>query len=187
MANVDRPRGLRPVGTLSGAAWQGAVREYPVDSSNATAIFKGDAVTLEADGNVTPASATGVILGVVVGVKVDRDVAATEYPGYLPATTAGSVMVCIAPDAIYEVQSDDAATAEVALTDIGANVDLNVNAGSTVTGQSAHELDADTITSAGSAQLRIIGVVDRPDNEVGEFGKWLVRVHESHLAATNGV
>lgn len=187
MANVDRPRGLRPVGTLSGAPWQGAVREYSVDASNATAIFNGDPVTLEADGNVTPTADGGVILGVVVGVKVDRDVAATEHPGYLPATTAGSVLVCIAPDAIYEVQSDDAATAEVALTDVGANIDLNANAGSTTTGQSAYELDADTITSAGSAQLRIIGLVDRPDNAVGEFAKWLVRVHESHLAATNGI
>lgn len=186
MANADRPRGFSPVGTLSGSPWQGAVRKYSVDASNATAVFIGDAVALEADGNVTPAGATSVVLGVVVGVTVDRDVLATEHPGYLPASTAGSVLVCIAPDAIYEVQEDSVGGA-LALTDVGANIDLIAGTGSTTTGRSAHELDSNTATSAASAQFRIIGIVDREDNEVGDQAKWLVRVHESHLAATNGV
>ena len=78
MANVDRPSGFRPVGSFSGGSWNGAVRTYPVDASNATAIFPGDAITLEADGNVTPAAAGGVILGAVAGDAATTPVAVSR-------------------------------------------------------------------------------------------------------------
>lgn len=187
MSNVDRPMGAIPVGTISGSPVNGAVREYPVDASNATAIFPGDFVTLETDGNVTPAAAGGVILGVCVGVKVDRSVAATEHPGYLPATTAGDIMVSVGPDVIYEVQEDGVGGALDAGA-IGSNIDHIAGAGSTDTGRSAHELDSSSATAAGSAGLRIIGFSKRVDNEVGSAnGKLLVVVHESHLNAANGI
>ena len=186
MANVDRPRGAIPVGTISGAPVNGNIREYSVDASNATAIFRGDFVTLESDGNVAPAAAGGVILGVCVGVVVDRAQAETEHPGYIPASTAATIRVAVGPDVLYEVQ-EDSVSSDLALTDVGANIDIIAGAGSTTTGISAHELDSDTATAAGSAQLRIVGFVNREDNEVGTNGKWLVRVHESHWTATNGV
>ena len=69
MANADRPRGFTPVGTIDGSPYNSAIRTYPVDVANATAIFPGDAVTLEADGNVAAAGSTSVILGVCVGVE----------------------------------------------------------------------------------------------------------------------
>lgn len=186
MANADRPSGFRFVGNIDGADPNGALRAYSVDASNATAIFRGDALTLEADGNVTPAAAGGVVLGICEGIKLDPDTLATEHPGYLPASTAGTVLVRVGPNAMYEVQ-EDSDSANLALTDVGANIDLVAGAGSTVSGVSGHELDSDSATAAGSAQFRIIGKVDRVDNEVGTNCKWIVTVHESHLKATNGV
>ncbi len=99
MANIDAPRGATPV-NRSGANHTGNVERFNVDSSNGTAIFVGDFVVQEADGNVTPASAgdNNDILGVVTSVKVDLDVGATEYPGYLPASTEGQVYVCLPQD-----------------------------------------------------------------------------------------
>lgn len=195
MANVDRPSGATPVGTISGSPWNAAVRPYSVDSSNATAIFVGDFVTLEADGNCTPAAAGGVILGVCVGIKkiAEDEFGVSGYhtaPNldirYLPASTAGTILVSVGNDILYEVQEDSVGS-NLALTDVGANIDLIAGAGSTTTGNSAHELDSSTVTAAGSAQLRIIGKVNRPDNAVGTNCRWIVRVHESHLAATNGI
>lgn len=182
MANTDRPSGLRPVGTISGAPWQGHVRSYPVDSSNGTAIFRGDPIKLEDDGNVAPATAGDLLLGVCVGVEVSRTVAATEHPGYLPASTAGTVMVCVGPDVIYEIQEDSVGGAMVA-TNVGSNGDIAVTAGSTTTGNSKVELDSSDViakdASAASAQLLVLALVDRPDNEIGTEAKWLVRINES--------
>lgn len=187
MANTDRPNGFTPIMLIDGSPFNSAIRKYHVDVLNATAIFVGDAVTLEADGNVAPAAAGGVVLGVCTGVVVDREVAATEHPGYLPATTAGDIYVSVGPNVLYEVQ-EDGAVSTLASTDIGANIDLVAGAGSATTGRSAHELDSDTVTSAGSAQFRLVDYVRREDNEVGVANsKWIVRVHESHLNATNGI
>ena len=44
MANVDRPHGLRPVGTLSGASWNGQYRKFYTDTN----AFLGDIVIQDA-------------------------------------------------------------------------------------------------------------------------------------------
>lgn len=181
MANVDRPNGFRPIGTVNGSPYNANVRKRPVDSANATAIFVGDAMILEDDGNVAPytGSSGGNLLGVCVGVVVNRAVAATEHPGYLPAFTAGYVLVVEGPDVLYVVQEDDGGTT-LTTAAIGSNFDVLATAGSTTTGQSAHELDRSTTTdgSPGTAQLRLIGLMDREDNAVGDWAKWIVRINE---------
>lgn len=182
MANVDRPRGAILIGTIDGSPVNGGVREYAVDSSNSTAIFPGDFVKLEDDGNVAPAAATDSILGVCIGVKVDRAVAATEHPGYLPASTAGNVRVAVGKDYIYEIQEDGNATAAV----VGSNADIVAGAGSTTTGLSAHELDSSDATtndgSPASAQLRIIDYVRKEDNDITlSNAKFVVMINEHQL------
>lgn len=185
MANVDRPNGLRPIRTLSGSPWSSSIEEFPVDSSNATAIFLGDLIKIEDDGNVAPSGAGGAVIGVCVGVVVDRDVAATEYPGYLPASTAGSVMVVTAKDCVYEVQEDSVGGAMVA-TNLNSNGDIAAGAGSTTTGRSAYELDSSDViandAAAATAQLRVIRLSTRPDNEIGTEAKWEVVINEHQRA-----
>lgn len=188
MANSDSPRGLIPVGTLSGAPLSFALVEMAVDSSNATAIFRGDLVKLEDDGNAAPAAAGDSAYGVCMGVVVDPAVAATIHPGYLPATTAGTILVAVGPDVLFEIQ-EDSDGGSLALTAVGSNVDIIAGAGSTTTGVSAHEIDSSTSTDAapGSAQLRIVGLVQREDNEVGTNAKWLVRLNENQITTATGL
>lgn len=182
MANIDHPNGAIPIGTVNGSPWNGKGRVYPVDASNATAIFKGDFVILEDDGHCAPAPAGGNVLGVCVGVVYDRSVAATEHPGYLPATTAGSIIVVDSPDMLFEIQEDGNMGTAV----IGSNGDIVAGAGSTTTGVSAHELDSSDVTtndgSAASAQLRVVGYVDRADNDPTlSNGRWIVMINEHQL------
>ena len=188
MVNIDRPNGLRPIRTLSGSPWSSSVEEFEVDSSNGTAIFIGDLVKQEDDGNVAPAGAGGAVIGVCVGVKVNRDIAATEYPGYLPASTAGTVQVVTAPDCVYEIQEDSVGGAMV-LTNIGSNGDVAAGAGSTTTGRSSYELDSSDViandASAATAQLRVIRLSTRQDNEIGTEAKWEVRINEHQRADSN--
>ena len=49
MANVDRPNGLVPVGTISGAPWQGSVVAFQLDGGH-SAIYTGDMVKMTSDG-----------------------------------------------------------------------------------------------------------------------------------------
>lgn len=183
MANVDSPFGFKPVGTLDGSAWDATIEKLPVDSSNATAIFINDMIMREADGNVAPATAGNTqLLGSMVGKDVDPDALTTLH---LAATTAGSIYVVTGPNTIYEVQEDSDAS-NLALTDVGANADLIAGSGSTDTALSGHELDSSSVVGT-TAQFRILGLVDRADNEVGANAKWLVVINEHAYKTTAGV
>lgn len=190
MSNVDRPNGLRVHGTIDGSPLNANLRTRPVDSSNATAIFQGDAIILEDDGNVAPYTGTGGgnLLGVCMGAVWDRTVAQTEHPGYLPATTAGNILVAEGPDILFQIQDDGGATPTTAI--IGSNADIAATAGSTSTGQSAHELKMTTLTDsgAGTAQLRIIDYVhDTSNDPTAVNAKWIVRINEHVHRETTGL
>src|SRR3990167_7283602 len=142
MANVDRPRGARPVRYLGGAPYNGAATPYNVDASNGTAVFVGDFMIRESDGNVAPYTGTGG--GNLIGVCISTGTNSPLYADpanldrrYLPASTAGTVLIADQPDLVFECQEDDGGTALVA----GASrthSDVLVNIGTAHTGQSDH-------------------------------------------------
>lgn len=181
---------IRVVGTLSGAPVTGAQRKMPVDSANGTAIFVGDAVTLEDDGNMAPAAAGGLIYGFCTAVVVDRAVAATEHPGYLPASTAGNILVLPANNAIISIK-EDAVGGYMVAGNVGSVGDIVATAGSTVTGRSGHTLDSSDViakdATPGSAQLLVIALDTTVDNDLSAAGasgatRWLCTVNESAFA-----
>lgn len=202
MANVSRPRGARPVGTIGGNSWQNHIRSYAVDASAAN-IFIGDWVIMEADGGVAPATAGATeLLGVCVGVPYWMVAKTNGVSGHNNSTTsldmmkkyhatgtAEQILVVTGPDIIYEMQ-EDAVGSALALADVGANVDLLATAGSTTTGASLQQLDSSTLTT-GAAQFRLVAFVDRPDNELGVTGSpgasWLIKGNETHFAKLAGV
>lgn len=192
MANTNRPNGLTPVSTISGAAYSGHLRQFAVDASNGTAIFRGDLIAIEDDGNVAPAAAgSTAIIGVCVGPVVTRATAATEHPGYLPASTAGNILVLVGRDVLYEIQEDSVGGAMVA-TNVGSVGDHVAGAGSTTTGRSAHVLDSSDViakdASPGAAGLYVFGLVNRADNEIGNYARWLVKLNEIAFAdGTSGL
>ena len=176
MANADRPKGAAPVRNLNGGT---AIQtnDYTVDSSNGTAIYLGDFLVIEADGNVIPYAVTtgGNLLGVCVGVVGDYGDLTRRY---LPASTAGTVMVADDPNTIFAIQEDDAGTA-LSSTARGANCDVLYTAGSTTTGMSGSEIDRSQVTSA-IGQLRLMRLVPREDNAYGDSAEWEVLINEHH-------
>jgi len=188
MANIDRPNGLRPIRMLDGSPYNAQIMSWPVDASNSTAIFNGDLVVLEDDGNIAPSGAGGAVLGVCVGVTVDRSVAGTEYPGYLPASTAGNIQVEIGRNVVFEIQEDSVGGAMVA-GNVGSNGDVAAGAGSTDTGRSAYELDSSDViakdAAPATAQLRVLKLSSRQDNEIGSNAKWEVIINEHQFSDSN--
>lgn len=192
MANTDNPSGLRPTRHRNGAPYNGAVNAYYVPASYGTALFVGDPVvktgTANAAGtlpeiNKAAAGTTNRITGVIVGFAPDPDNLGLTYN---PASTERVVYVCDDPDVIFEIQADGTPTAAM----IGLNaVLIYTNAGSTATGRSGAELSIGTApaTTVGF-QMNILRVVDRPDNELGEFAKLEVRINtHTETNATVGV
>lgn len=187
MANVDRVNGARPVKHLDGSPYNGAVNRYCIPASDGTAVFIGDFVKSggSADANGVPtviaAAAGDALRGVVVGIVPDT----ADSLIYRAASTLRYVLVADAPDLVFEIQEDSVGGA-LAVTDVGENADIVVAAGSTSTGTSGMELDSSTHATT-SAQLRILGLRQRADNEIGVNAKWLVSINEHELKSTTGV
>ena len=113
MANSDTPFGFKPVKHLNGSPWNGKVNVYYVPATDATAMFKGDAVKLAGAADTTgkfptvaQAAATNAICGVVVGfgdnpyTMIHPDSPNTDYRA---ASTAMYVFVVDDPYVIFEV------------------------------------------------------------------------------------
>lgn len=205
MPNVSKIRGFQPVKHVNGSPYNGQANIYATAASDGTALFVGDPVKLAADGNadgiqhVTKATAGAAVLGVVVGVintkldpvtgKMSAGSIALDTPVYRPASTAQYVLVCDSPDVVYEVEAVTGSNASYsfAVADIGLNADLSTVAGSTTTGTSAAALNMATAASTATLQWKILGVVQRPDNEVtGASTKVLVKINNAQMGAGTG-
>ncbi len=198
MANVDRPNGFTPIGTISGSPWEGYIRAYRV-SGSLTDIYVGDMVVMTADGTVDAADAGETeLLGVCVGrgelAGSDQDASGPNLKAtspdlgrtYYDASVDGAsrVLVAVGPDVIYEAQ-EDGDTSDLALTSIGANVDILATAGSG-NAYSKQELDSDSLGTT-DGQLRIVDIIRRADNAVGDYCRWAVRINENHYTKIAGV
>jgi hypothetical protein len=176
MANVSRINGFRPIGHQSGAPWNGKVNKYWIAAADGTATFVGDIVSLgptaDADGTAgaIQATASSAPLGPIVWMEPNPN---DLMQNYRPASqniasqAAGRwVYVADSPDLVMEVQ-EDAVGGALALASVGLNAQPIVGAGSTTTGQSGMQLDTSTAAVTATHTLRILGFIQRPDNEVG--------------------
>jgi len=180
MANVDSP-GFR-VASFAGGS-RPVYRKFKVDSSNTTAVFRGDVVDINAAGSVRPAAGTAPTqsIGVVVGLEdtnqipVGHPMAAVSTK-YLSASTAGYAIVALAlPGTVFIAQAITGKSPAEA--DVFATSDLNAGTGSTVTAVSGHELLYTTLNTEG--QFLVIGKVDDGNNAWGQYCDLYVVFNES--------
>ena len=188
MANNDKAFGLRPLGNLSGT---GAQKQYgyEIADNQAGAIFQGDLVTLK-DGYIlqfNPAAHTAAV-GVFNGCfyndpTTQKPTFINYYPGSINITQGKIVAdVLDDPSQMFILQNDGTS----AVTDYGKNADITIGTGNTVTGLSANELDTSTIATTAALNLKIIGLWDVPNNEVGANAVVVVKINE-HLYGSSGV
>lgn len=186
MANTDTPFGLKPVRMLDGSPYSASLRVFSTAAGDATAIFKGDPVILSGtsqtiDGvvylDVDQAATGDVIAGVVVAVLP----ATRDSLTYRAASTQRLLQVETGQNVLYEIQEVSGGTALTA-NDAGLNANFVVGSGSTTTGFSGVELNNATEATTNTLDLQIVDFVNRPDNEIGEHAKWLVRINRSQWA-----
>ena len=168
MANPTGAFGFAPVGSLGGEPYNGAtVRAYVAATTVTTAIFNGDTVKMTGAGStdgypeVTLCAATDPPWGVVVGVEAIKT--NLQANNYRPASTAAYLKVVPVEDKLFKVRLNGTTTDNQAL--IGATTIYVVAAGSTTTGYSGILASASDAGTSAADELRIVGVVDRPDND----------------------
>lgn len=185
MANANRPSGLSPVAHMSAVSWTGGGRTYCIPSTDGNVFAIGDPVTLagssDSRGVPTITLATAGDANMVLGSILSMG--GLVYGGpyadptnlntvLVPATKAASYYVLVAddPGTIFEVQDIGTGTA-LAATDTGLNINL-------VSGTNNGALSGWMLNNASKAttstyQMKLLGLTQRPDNIIGQYGKWL--------------
>jgi len=95
------------------------------------------------------------------------------------ANATDVILVCTAPDAIYEMQ-EDGDTTPLTLAAVGSNVEI-INAGvNSTTGNSTMEIDSTTTAQTATLPFLLLGLAQRPGNELASIDatkpwtRWLV-------------
>ena len=193
---VSAPYGLEPINSLDGKPYAGAIRQIPVAAGFATAIFNGDTVLIGSDGYLIKSTTTnsGNIVGVCLGGQYVNSNGQTVQGQYIPAAASTSTNLAYAyvvddQQALFKVAVVTSGTTmgTASRADVGSNVALVLNAGSTTTGNSAFGV---TLTGAGTTAtipLRVIDVVPETALSTGGFTELLVKINTHQYNNTTGV
>lgn len=184
MANVNSPAGLIPVRHSMG----GVVRlsNYQIASALASNLYRGSAVKpVGTNKRIDVAAAGDRLIGVFDGVNYNDSNGVQFKPIWASGTALATGTTAFAtvyddPFILFQIQVSTA-TGLVA-GDIGAQADLVIGTGSTLTGQSGDMLDQTTLTStvATGGQLIVEELYDIQGNAFGQYAKALVAIQEHY-------
>lgn len=198
MANTSRIFGLRPIRHLNGSPWNGQISMYYHSTAQTQSMWKGSLVTSDA-GLASPTCGPDP-LGIYQSIMTARDQEAAligvawtfgNTPQlaadvtnlsrkYCPASTGMYIGVIDDPTVIYEIEGSGTWVS----SNIGDNVDTTNNStGSATTGRSSCTAAQGSVTSA-TAALRVLRLVNRPDNEIGANCKLEVMIAENVMRGT---
>jgi len=194
MANANTPRGLSPVGTITGAPYNEQGRLYAIANDGTNTYAIGDVVKVAGSSDatgipyVTKAATTDTPVGVIVGIRVSDPgvslVGTTLALNtiYLPLNSGTRyVYVVDDPSVIFEVEGD---ATGVAAADVFKNAGLTITANQTSLSQSSPlsstVLNASSFLAIGSSgslalPLQIIGLVQAVNNAPGAYANALVK------------
>lgn len=194
MANANTPRGLSPVGTITGAPFNEQGRLYAIANDGTNTYAIGDIVKVAGGSDTTgipyatKAATTDTPVGVIVGIRVaDPSVSLVGTTLalntiYLPLNSGlRYVYVVDDPNVIFQVTGD---ATGVAAADVFKNAGLTITANQTSLAQSSPlsstVLNASSFLAIGSSgslalPLQIIGLVQASNNAPGAYAQALVK------------
>lgn len=195
MANQVAPRGFVPSRYLSGAAWNGACNMYHIPAADANQYNVGDTVKSAANGDANGIpdvvkitngtdTARGVIIGCLTAIPNNPSLVGSTLDLTVQSIPAAKtrdyyVLVVDDPQVLFELQDDGLA----ALT----ATSCNKNASYTVTNPTAPQQNSATVLTTASVAttqalpLKLIGLVQKPNNSLGANATWLVKLNQHEL------
>lgn len=202
MANINGAFGLRPYGVLGAATNSTGVTEYRIASNNTNKIYKGMAVIPTAAGVIDDLQAatggTVSILGVFNGCEyVSSTTGEVVFSNYWPGSGADSnfpvkAFVYDNPNQLFTIATSNVVEAANTEAEVRAAVFSNIqladgNSGTDATGLSSASADLNTIATTAAHALRIVGVLDDPENaDFTAAGIPLIVRINNHFNAPNG-
>jgi hypothetical protein len=198
MANIIGSRGFVPSRYLTGNAWSGASNMYYIPSTDSNQYGVGDAVKSAAGGDangipqITKAAGTDTVRGVIVGVlpanPSAQSLVATSLDltvQNIPASKTKDYYVLVADDGdlLFELQDDGAAA--LTATACNKNASFNVTNPTAPSQNSASTLSAASVATTQALNLKLIGLVQKPNNSYGVYATWLVRFNQHELNGSN--
>ena len=192
MANANTPAGLTP---LKNSPFVEIPKNYYyIPSTYGTALFIGDPVVKTGTSNTSnvlgdgrqfaagslpeinkaTAGDTNKITGVIIGFLANTSNLTLNYN---TASTERVAIVADSPLQEFMIQEETAGTA-LAATSVGLNANVVfAESGSTSTGLSGVELDTSTPATDATYQLKILRLLDAPENAIGQHAKWRVKIN----------
>ena len=196
---VSAPYGLQAINSLDGKPYAGAIRQIPIASGYATAIFNGDTVKISGGYLVKDTGTNDATpCGVLVGAQYVNSQGQTVQGQYYPASATSAVgYVVDDQQALFKVALVTVGTTTVVSGTVGArstlvgqNIALVQNVGSTTSGDSAVGA---TVTGAGTTAtipLRVIDVVPESAQVISGttyYREVLVKINTHQYNNTTGV
>jgi hypothetical protein len=193
MANVNQPKGFVPSRYLNSASTNGGTNLYCIPSSDGNQYNPGDAVKTVAGGDangipyITKAAGTDTVRGVVIAllpagynnpslVGVNLDLTLENIPA--TKTKAYYVLVADDPNQIFEIQDDGLNV--LTSTSCNKNASFTVANPTSPAQNSATVLNTSSVATTNTLNLKILGLVQKPNNAFGANALWLVKfnLHE---------
>lgn len=197
MANLVAPRGFVPSRYLDGSAWNGAVNMYWVPSTDNNQYNPGDAVKSAAGGDangipqIVKAAGTDTVRGVIVGILVanpnnpslvginlDLTVQNTPSTG---KTHDYYMLICDDPTVIFAIQDDGLNAGTTIATACNKNASFTVANPTSPRQNSAEVILSSSIAVTQALNLKLMGLLQVPNNAYGANATWLVRWNQHEL------
>ena len=187
---IEAPYGLLPINLIGGQVFAGSTRQIPIALNSSTAIFYGDVVKLNSDGNLDKDTGTNAAtpVGVFLGCTYVDPTFGLTFRQYYPGTTninGITAYVLDDPDALFKVAvvSSGTTMSFVNRTSVGNNAVLVQNSGLTNTGNSRVAVSSTTATTS-TWPVRVIDVIPdtaragNPGSYTEVIVKWNQGMHQ---------
>jgi hypothetical protein len=197
MTATAYPFGMAPSLQLAQAYNTQGFSTFPILDGYTTSIFFGDVVKLDPsasgylqkDTGTTTATPQGVFVGCsyvqpTTGYFVNAQCwPASTTTGVTSGAGAPQGLVVNDPNAVFSIQADATLTRAA----LGQNAALVQTAGTTAIGKSRNALSASSVADTSTLPLRIVGLLDIPDNDwTSTYPIVLVKFNNHQLTTTTG-
>jgi len=157
LANTTAYMGFKFFGMMPGYAPDMQLSAVPITGSNATAIYRGDAVIFSSGNIIAASTGTGQIDGVFDGCTYVDSTGNTRWSPYCPASQTATGYVINAPGALFQVFSNGTA---ISRANVNKNAGYVVGTGQTTGGGfSLYMLNAGEVLTASTGTFRIVGLL----------------------------